>query len=229
MGGYDALFQVIQDLIFDARMVEQTLGFLLSLALHNFTISGVFDAVRGTDHAKVDARISDIGPRLSQIHQPGAIKVLWDVMLLLPTDHSALRYAVYKIFEQLLYHNHRNHAVFSSLGLVKPVFDIFTSGVTMDDKERHVLQKLLRRMLDMTATPADARLIFQKAVKEDDTLDADILEIIRLSMKARWPQHFSMQSPAAFTYTEEGVRGMPQTGFTYMVRDTTYDCSLPCS
>jgi hypothetical protein len=218
--GYDALFQAIKDLVSDTRMVEHTLGFLFSLALHNFSISGIFDALRGSDLAQVDTRMSDIGPRLGQIYQPGAIQVLWDVMPHLPADESALRYAVYKLFEQLLYLNHRNHVVFSGLGLVKPLFDIFVNRMTMDDKERHVLQKLLRRMLDLGATPADARPIFQKVVKEDDTLDTNVLEIIRSGMKARWPEHFSMESPAALTLTEEGVRGMPSTGFTYMARNS---------
>lgn len=221
--GYDVLSQAVQDLISDTEMVESTLGFLFSLALHNFSIAGIFDAISGTDLAEVDTRISGIGPRLGQIYQPGVIRVLWDMLSHLPTNNQALRYAVYKLFEQLLYLNHRNHVVFSSLELVRPLFDIFMNGTTMDDKERHVIQKLLRRILDMGATARETRLIFQKVIKQDGTLDANVLEIIRSGMKARWPEHFSMQSSAALTLTEGGVRGLPMTGFTYMARYYDYN------
>lgn len=60
----------------------------------------------------------------------------------------------------------------------------------------------------MGATPTEARLLFQKIVKEDETLDADVLEIVRSGMKSRWVEHFSMESPASLSMTEGGVRGM---------------------
>lgn len=227
--GYDVLFQAIQDLVSDTKAAEQTMGFLVSLALHNFSIAGIFDAIHGTDLTQIDIRMSEIGPQLGQIHQPGVIRVLWDLLPHVPTDHLALRYAVYKLFEQLAYLSHRNHAVFSSLGLVKPLFDIFMDGPSTDAKERHLIQRLLRRILDMGATAKEARPIFQKAIKQDDTLDASVLELIRSGMKARWPEHFSMQSPAALTLTEASVRGLPMAGFTFMVRRSFITCSLlPC-
>jgi hypothetical protein len=220
--GYGALFQAIQGLVSDANTAEETLGFLLSLALHNFSVSGIFGGLIGTDQTEVDSRLSDIGPRLGRIHQPGAIQLLWDILPHLPGEDPALRYAIYKVFEQLIYLNHRNQIAFSSLGFVKPLLDLFNkqrSDTIVNEKERHILQRILRRILDMGATTADSRLIFHQAVREDDTLDADILEIVRMGMKARWPDHFSMEPPAALILTEEGSRGLPMTGFTYMVRD----------
>jgi hypothetical protein len=195
------------------------------LALHNFSVSGIFDGLQGTNQAEVDSRLCDIGPRLGRVIQPGAIRVLWDILPQLPGEDPALRYAIYKLFEQLIYLNHRNQVVFSGLGLVKPLLDLLNghkSHSTANDKERNVLQKLLRRILDIGATTADFRLIFQQVVKDDDTLDTDVLEIIRAGMKARWPEHFSMESSAALILKEEGIRGMPMTGFTYMVRDISY-------
>jgi hypothetical protein len=226
--GYEALVQAVQGLVSDPETVEETLGFLFSLALHNFSVSGIFDGLHGTDQAEVDSKLSDIGPRLGRIHQPGAIQVLWDILPQLPGDDHALRYAIYQLFEQLVSLNHRNQIAFCSLGLVEPLFGLLgahRSDTSVNEKERQALQKILKRILDMGATTADFRLIFQQLVKEDDSLDADILEIIRSGMKARWPDHFSMESPATLTLTEESVRGMPMTGFTYMVRDVSPYCT----
>ena len=218
--GYDALLQAVHGLVSDARTVEETLGFILSLALHNFSVSGIFDGLQGTDQAEVDSRLSNIGPRLGYIHQPGAVRVLWDILPQLPGDDPALRYAIYKILEQLIYLNHRNQVAFSNLGFVKPLLDLLNghrSETIVTQNERHTQQRFLKRILDLGATTMDSRLIFQQAVKEDDTLDNDILEIIRAGIKARWPEHFSMESPATLTLSEEGIRGMPIAGFTYMV------------
>jgi hypothetical protein len=33
-------------------------------------------------------------------------------------------------------------------------------------------------------------------------------------------EHFSMESRAALTLTQENIKGMPQTGFTYMVSES---------
>jgi hypothetical protein len=220
--GYEALLQAVKGLVSDAKTTEETLGFLLSLALHNFSVSGIFGGLQETNQEDVDSRLSDVGPLLGRIHQPGAIQVLWDLLPELPGEDPALRYAIYKLLEQLIHLNHRNQIAFSSLGLVKPLLDLFNehrkdTGAAVNEKERHVLQRLLRRILDFGATTAEARFIFQQAVKEDDTLDADILEIIRAGMKARWPDHFLMESPAVLSLTEDSIRGLPATGFTYMV------------
>lgn len=228
--GYEAVFQSVQGLVSDSKTVEQTLGFLISLALHNFSLSGIFDSLYGTDYAQVDTRMTDISPRLGLIVESGAIQVLWDLIPHLPGNDPALRYAIYKFVEVLLYLNHRNQVIFGSLGLVRSLFDLFIAhrnekGVPSFDKERPILQKLLRRTLDISATTAESRLIFQKAVKEDDTLDIDVLEVIRAGMKGRWPEHFSMESAAALTLKEESVKGMPTTGFTFMV----IKCSIKLS
>lgn len=215
--GYDAVLQAVHGLLIDPSTVEQSLGFVLSLALHNFSVSGVFETLQGANYALVDSRMADISPLLGIICQPGAIKVLWDALQYLPGDSSVLRYAVYKLLERLLYLNHRNQVVFNSLEIVGAVFDLFIA-CRANEKERHVLQKLLRRILDLgTAIPV-SRLILQKAIKDDDSLDPDVLDVIRAGMKARWPEHFSMESSAALVLAQENTKGLPLTGFTYMVR-----------
>lgn len=59
----------------------------------------------------------------------------------------------------------------------------------------------------------------EEEVEYEQTLDPDILELLRSSIKTRWPDHFSMEgSRAAVKFVEEGVRGLPVAGFTFMVR-----------
>ena len=219
--GYEALFQATQTLLKDITTAPQTLGFLLSLALHNFSISSIFSTLQSADISQIDTNMADIGPHLNTICQPGAIKALWDALAHLPAGCSTLRYAVFKIFERLLYLNHRNQIVFSSLDIVKSIFDAFIAArknPASDEKERHVLQRILRRTLDLGATTGFSRLILQKTIKDDNGLDADVLDVVRAGMKARWPEHFSLESPAAIVMAQENTRGLPVTGFTFMVR-----------
>ena len=94
----------------------------------------------------------------------------------------------------------------------------------VSDKERHVLQKLLRRLLEMGATTTEARSIFQKAVtlnevdgKSNGVLHGEILEVVRFGMKSHWVEHFSMQTPAAVVVRDHKFKGLPAMGFTFMV------------
>ena len=147
-------------------------------------------------------------------------------------EDGPLRYALFKLFELLFHVNHRNHAILCSLGLINSAFGRFyqtrmDSGVL--DKERHVLQKLLRRLLEMGATTTEARGIFQRAVvlnevdeKSNEVLDGEILEVVRFGMKSRWVEHFSMETPAAIVVRDHKFKGLPATGFTFMVSFTFF-------
>jgi hypothetical protein len=208
-------------LLSNPKTVDETLGFLLSLALHNFSASGIFISFRSTGYSELDNTLNEFGSHLGLIRQPGAIKLLWSLIPDISAGDTAMRHAFYKVFEHLSQRNHRNKAVLCSAGMVKSLFDSFCSGradQTFPEKDRHILQKLLRTLLEVGTSTGEARGIFQRVVTEDGTLDADILDIIRTGMKSRWPAHFSMVSRAALTFSQEGLKGMPQSGFTYMVR-----------
>ena len=70
----------------------------------------------------------------------------------------------------------------------------------------------------MGATTVEARTILQRAIKADGTLDMEIMELIRGAMKSRWLDHLSLESPATLSLTQDGMKGLPVTGFTFMVR-----------
>lgn len=218
--GYEYLRQAISPLVACSRTLDHTMGFILSLALHDFSVAGIFATLRDLKHDQIDTTMGEFTPRLGIIRRPGAIRVLWDLLPQLAAADSTLRYGLYKLFELLSLLNHRNQAVLSSLCLVKPLFDLYYESREdgmVTEKERQVWQKLLRRLFDMGANTADARLIFQKSVTKEDTLDAEVVEIIRGGMKSRWPEHFSMDSGAALIINEEGARGLPAAGFTFVV------------
>lgn len=160
---------------------------------------------------------------------------------------SMRRYFIYKLFERLCTKSHRNHAVISSLSLVSPLFDAFcppqtsldgndTAGTqtpTMPKPERQVLLRLLKRLLELGCTSDDARAMFQRALVprhslvdttdslQDEALNglnADVLEVLRAGMKARWPQHFSLRRSAAIqVQVSPADKPLPKTGFTLMV------------
>jgi len=211
----------LRSLISHERTVDFTLGLLLSFAIHNFGASDIFSSIRGAQEDRIEDVIGKFESQLGMIRQPDAMRILWNAIPQLATGNASMHYAVYKIFELLSYVSHRNQAILSSLDLVKSLFDRFCDAqgdLSISERERHTLHKLLRRLLDMGATTSEARVIFQKAIRPDETLDTEILDVIRFGMKSHWVEHFSMESPAALLFSDDSMKGLPVSGFTFMVR-----------
>lgn len=216
--GYESLAQALQPLVADAQVEDQILGFLFSLALCDFSVSSLFMSLRVAEYDDVDARIKDIEVRLGLIAQPGAVGILLDLLPRLSED-TMLHYVVYKLLERLSALRHRNKVILCGLGILGRLFRTFTSQkkLSTSSQERRIVQKLLRRILDLGATTVDTRIMFQSAVTSDGTLNADILEMIRSGIKSRWPDHFSFERRAFLEFSEENAKGLPTTGFTFMV------------
>lgn len=206
--GYESLSQALPPLVADPDTKLLTLGFILSLALQDFSLSGYFQSVQNLP----EPYLPDFTSKPRHIAQPGAIRVLWDLH---PDLDPVSRHAVLKLMERLSSQYHRNRAVLSNLGIVAPLFQLFMQ-YDKDAPERPIAQKLLKRMLELGIFTSDARAILQRAVNEDDKLDPDVLDIVRSASKGRWPTHFSFQSSAALAYPLDGIRGPPPTGFTFM-------------
>ncbi|KAG5335279.1 hypothetical protein C0989_001571 [Termitomyces sp. Mn162] len=218
--GYGSLEDAMRGLITNPQTVYHVLGLILALATHDSGVSDVFTTLRATSEDQLDAALVQIVERLGVIKRPGAILILWNAIPQVASDDGAMRYAILKLFELLSLANHRNQAILSTLGIIRSLFQRFYSAKcdpTVTDKERHILQKLLRRLLDMGATTSEARLIFQRMIREDQTLDTEILDVVRFGIKSRWLEHFSMESPAALALEEENVRGLSSSGFTFMI------------
>ena len=214
--GYEYLAQALQPLVIDAQ--DQVLGFLFSLALNDFSVSSLFMSLRVADYNDLDSQIKDIEVRLGLIAQPGAIRILLELLPKLSED-TRLHYVVYRLLERLSALRHKNKVILCGLGILGRLFQTFTSQKKnfASSQERRIVQKLLRRILDLGATTVDTRIMFQSAVASDGTLDADILEMIRSGIRSRWPDHFSLERRASLEFCEENTKGLPTTGFTFMV------------
>ncbi|OJT13456.1 Beige protein -like protein [Trametes pubescens] len=204
-------------LVSDPRTIKQTVSFLTCLALHNFAWNRFFLHITGADYAAVDRKFSELSSQLGLIHVPEALRVLYDAVTRPSQDNALLRYMGIKLLERLALHKHRNQCVLSSLGLERTLFTRLCSPAVLPKNERQVVQKLLRRLLDHNVRTEDARLMFQRAIRKNDTLDPDVLEVLRAGMKVKWPEHFSFESPAAVRVIKGGSRALPSTGFTFMV------------
>jgi hypothetical protein len=175
-------------------------------------------SLRETEPNDLDSRIKDIEVRLGIIAQPGAIGILLDFLPML-SEESVLRHMVYRILERLSALRHRNKVILCGLGILGRLFQTYTSqrSLSASGQERRIIQKLLRRILDLGATTVDTRIMFQAAVGPDRTLDADVLEMIRAGIKSRWPDHFSFEKRATLKFHEENTKGLPTSGFTFLV------------
>ncbi|KAI0049337.1 beach-domain-containing protein [Auriscalpium vulgare] len=216
--GYDSFARALHPLVADPKVEDHILGFLFGLSIHDFSVSSIFFSLRGAKYEDLDDQISQVEIRLGLISQPGALRVLLDF---LPefSDDSTLHYVVYKLLDRMSALSHRNKIILCDLAMLGPLFRDFHDKTceTLPSQERRVLQKLLRRVLDLGATTNDTRIIFQKATNEDGSLNADVLDIIRAGIKARWPDHFSMERRSALNFTDDAVKGLPATGFTLLI------------
>lgn len=162
-----------------------------------------------------------VGGVTKTVKHAGAVKILW---ALVEDSDDATRYALYKLFELLFAASHRNGVILSSLEIVGSVFRLLKEA---QDKEKQVLHKLLRKLLEMGASTAEARILFQAAVQnsEQEKLDLDVLDVIRFGMKSRWVEHFSMEGAAGITLqssTDSRWRTLPKEGMSFLVSAVHY-------
>lgn len=200
-------------LVNDPRTVDQTFGFLLSLALDNFALSSIFKSLRSSD--AID--ISDFKSLLGTIMQPRAYLLIFELFPDIPAADTFLSGKIFLIFEHLIGLNHRNKVLLSSMPLFSPILQTYLRPDEAAMQFRPCLQKILKRLVDVGVLITDARLLFQRAVKDDGTLEMDVLEIIRSGMKAKWPSHLSMEGSSSLEIKDENVKGLPPSGFTFMV------------
>ncbi|KIY47744.1 beach-domain-containing protein [Fistulina hepatica ATCC 64428] len=213
--GYESLAFAIQHLVSDKRTADSTMGYLLSFALQDFSFSAIFSSFRGMPELDVERRIADIEPRLHSIRHPGALKVFWGFIPKFTDGDATFKSAVLKLFERIMLWSHRNLAAMSDLDMVIPVFDLWSQNG--NDSETRMLQRILKRLLDMGATASQMRYILSKVVNSDGTLEPDILEVVRASSRSRWPPHFSLVNSGHLVFISDDVKGLPSTGFTFMM------------
>lgn len=201
---FESIARAVEALVRDNRTMDQTFGFILSVALNNFALSSLFTTLRRADSTD----FAEHKALLGTIVQPKLFALL---ITLLPPNDTFLRLAVFTLTDVLLGLSHRNQVLLSNVQLFSSLFQCYLEA---DDKSRSTLQKVLKRLLDVGVSLPDSRRMFQNAVRDGKTLDADVIEIIRSGMKARWPSHFSLEGKSAF---QVGDKGLPSTGFTFMV------------
>ncbi|KAG9311479.1 hypothetical protein JVU11DRAFT_8594 [Chiua virens] len=133
----------------------------------------------------------------------------------------SLQPVMYKILEHLTQSSHRNLAVLSMLGILSPMFSTFIASSTMDQPishaaERRLQCKIIKRLFEMGTSTQDARRLFQFAVKEDKSLDTEMIDLIRTGLKSKWPPHISFQDRSAVTMSCGGLNALPTSGLTFM-------------
>ncbi|KAF8621252.1 hypothetical protein AX15_007913 [Amanita polypyramis BW_CC] len=250
--GYEFLSHATLSLVSDPQTTTETLGLLLSLALHDFSVSPFFTRIRShfrrssqqppeQDADPVIATIHDYDSCLQDvtIYLPGVFLILWNAIASLSTDDAFyMRCAMFKVMEMLSHVSHRNHAVLCGLGLLGPVFRRFCEGVDgsseksrrkeKGERERHLLQRLLRRLLEMGAETGEVRRVFERTLsldggRDEGGLDMELLDLLKAGMRSRWMDHFSLEGGSSLMFREETMRGLPSAGFTFMMWIRTSD------
>lgn len=221
----------------------------MALSLSDFSLEKYFISLRAVEEldGQVDEIVTGAQAKLKTIIRPEPIGILWESAIRLPGSSSkadvafsspTTRYGLYKLFENVFQVNHRNQGVLASLNLVRTLFPRFLdsrSDAEASERERHALQKLLRRLLEMGSTTEEARTILKHAVvtEEDgqEKLDLEMLDLVRFGMKSRWTEHLSLESPAALVVHEDSCKSLPIPGFTFMmwVYLSKHPTGAPCT
>jgi hypothetical protein len=209
----------------------QILSFILSVTLGSFAFANFYVTLNtqteGTiDYSLIDSKIHEAERRLSKIHNPGFLLVLYSLRQEM-NPNPTLSYAIAKSLERIAHSNHRNQAYLNQLGLVQALFDELhpkddstklAKRSELPLPEVQILQKLLRRLIEMGASLPLARQIFAAALRADHTIDSDVLEILRAGMRAKWPEFLSFHGQAGLIFNDsQGKAFPPSSGFTFMV------------
>ena len=185
--------------------IDILFGFLLSAAHSDFALSNIFMSLRSQD----ELEFSDFKSMLGKVKNAQFYTLSFSLLSKLPSGDKVFPKALIAIAETCVSMNHRNKALLSSSCLFKITFDRYIEGCLPSTK-------LLKKLLDVGADTEQIRHLFQHAIKKDNTLDGDILEIIRSGMRTKWPKHFSLEGAASLRFEDQGARGLPSTGLTFM-------------
>ncbi|KAG2136966.1 uncharacterized protein EDB93DRAFT_1253823 [Suillus bovinus] len=219
--GYSSLSDAVDPLVLNAVTADVTLGCFLALSFGDFILVEFFSSLR-TKLPETEAmhiHFLEFAPGLASIKLPGAFNILWNFILRTMNTDRALRLIVYRLLEHLTHSTHRNLAVLSMQNILPHLFKSWkanTSSAGDDDKEHHILAKILRRLFEMGASTQDSRDLLQCIAKQDGTVDEDMLELLRSSAKSRWPQHFSLDGCSALAISSTEMKTFPAHGFTFM-------------
>ena len=173
------------------------------------------------DLSELDVHFLEFVPSLGTIHLPRVFKIVWEVVLGYLATNAHLRLILFKILEHLTQSSHRNLAVLSMLGILTPMFSSFISSTTVDQlgshaAERRLQCKIIKRLFEMGASNQDAQRLFQCAVKEDRSLDTEMIDLIRTGLRSKWPPHISFQDMSVVTMPLGGLTTLPAPGLTFM-------------
>lgn len=221
--GYSALSDACDTLIKHPVTFEKTLGCLLSLSVHEFSVVDLFVALQPSCHDlhELDIHFLEFAPSLGTIHLPRVFNIVWKLVLESLTSNHSLRLIVYKILEHFTQSSHRNLAVLSMLGILTPIFSSFMSSTTDQlssrAAERRLRSKIIKRLFEMGTSTQDAQRLFQCAVKEDKSLDTEMIDLIRVALRSKWPPHICFQDTSAVKIPLGGHNTLPPSGLTFMV------------
>lgn len=234
--GWEVLADSLKALPAQFRLRKLVLSHLLALSLGDFdlfwdeyfvceegeeTLESVDEKVVVLKEKVKLAKENGVATQMLKLKHSGALRVLWD--LVEKEGDQRARYALYKTLEVLYGVCHRNAGVLASLGIVGDVFWrlVRVRGEKGKDSEREkqVLQKLSRKLMEMGTSTTEARKIFQAAVISGDKerLDPDILDIIRFGMRSRWVEHFSLEGNGAVVVSDEKWTSLPKEGMSFMM------------
>ncbi|KAG6332153.1 hypothetical protein ID866_6934 [Astraeus odoratus] len=222
--GYSVLSDACNALSDYPATSEKTLGCLLSLSFHDFGLVDVFITLGSQgDLAELDIQFLEYAPSFGTIRLPYVFKIAWTFMVRSLATTGPMCMLVYKIIEHLTQSSHHNLAVLNGAGVLTPLFLHFTTSSMGDASAdspslwRRLLSKILKRLLEIGASSQDVRQLLQCTVKENGTLDAEMIELLRTGMKSRWPPHISLLGSSAVTKPLATLKALPATGFTATV------------
>ncbi|KAG9085009.1 hypothetical protein FRC06_003772 [Ceratobasidium sp. 370] len=155
------------------------------------------------DPTFIDPLVSEQDTTSARMTHPDAVLILLRLAWSLPLPtRSHISYALAKLIDRLMAASYANRAALSQAGIVHLVWDrVFpvsgksTSPDPVSLPESIVLQKLLRRILDLGSPLDDLKLLFKRTA--DPAVAVKALGLLKGNPNARWPGFLAFRGEEA--------------------------------
>ncbi|KAG8791696.1 hypothetical protein FRC12_008394, partial [Ceratobasidium sp. 428] len=170
---------------------------------HNHPHSTDTTTIQTFDSAIIDTLVFEQDVTSARTTHPEVVPILlrlaWSLSL---PACLHISYALAKLLERLAAASYANRAALSQTGIVQlvwnrlfPVSSKSTSPVPLSPPESIVLQKLLRRILELGSPLDDLKLLFKRAA--DPAVSVKALALLKGNPNARWPSFLAFRGEEA--------------------------------
>lgn len=172
-----------------------------SATLHGDQTQPPSDLTLPYDHGAIDHLISELDIPSARISHPDVVPIL--LRLAWTHDSGRTSYALAKLIDRLAATTYGNRAALAQTHIVRLVWDRLypyppsSSSLALPAPETNVLQKVMRRVLELGAPLDDMKLLFRRTGETSGGARLKALGLLKGNPHARWPSFLALRGENA--------------------------------